>query len=186
MENIDQSDDMAVLIADDDIEFSERLGRALARRGFVPTVTQSCSDARRIASTEKPAFAVCDLRLQDGSGLDIVEALKKARPDARSIILTGYGDTPTVVAAIKLGAFDYLAKPASGDEIAHALLADPASSKGLPDTIVEPEQARLTHIARIFEEVDGNVSEAARRLGMHRRTLQRILQRARAKGHASF
>lgn len=186
MKLIDTPEDITVLIADDDIDFSERLGRALAKRGFAPIITQSSVEARRIAAKEKPAFGVCDLRLDDGTGLDIVDAMVEARPDARPIILTGYGDTQTVVAAIKLGAYDYLAKPATADEIAHALLTRTDGSGDLPETVVEPEEARLAHIARIFREVEGNVSEAARRLGMHRRTLQRVLQRARARGHAGF
>ncbi len=181
MKDIEQPVDMSILVADDDQALSERLAIALRKRGFEPVVTQSAAEATRIVAENPPAYAVCDLRLEDGNGLDIVEALRQSRPGARPIILTGYGDTPTAVAAIKLGAFDYLAKPATADEIVAVLLADEDGAQILPDEVTDPDEARLDQIMRVMAETEDNISAAARRLGMHRRTLQRILQRSRER-----
>ncbi|MGB8840081.1 MAG: response regulator, partial [Aliidongia sp.] len=132
-----------------------------------------------VAATEAvpPAFAVVDLRLGDGSGLDIVSAIRTARPNARIVMLTGYGNIATAVAAVKAGALDYLPKPADADAVERALLT---RSDGLPPPPEDPmsaDRVRWEHIQRVFEQCDRNVSETARRLKMHRRTLQRILSK---------
>lgn len=169
--------DMSILILDDDAAFAERLARAMAERDFRPVALGGVAEALDHVAETPPAFAVIDLRLRDGSGLDVLDALRAARPDARAIILTGYGDTPTVVAAVKLGAFDYLTKPEGADEIAAALLAPPEGRPEAPRNPITPNEVKRRHIERVFREAGGNISETARRLDMHRRTLQRIMRR---------
>ena len=122
-----------------------------------------------------PAFAVIDLKLGDGSGLDVMRALKAKRPDARGIILTGYGAIATAVIAVKLGAFDYLAKPVNADEIVAVLMAERADPVDTPEHPMSADRVRWEHIQRVYESCERNVSETARQLNMHRRTLQRIL-----------
>jgi two-component system response regulator RegA len=122
-----------------------------------------------------PAFAVVDMRLADGNGLDVISALKRRRPDARGIILTGYGNIATAVNAVKLGAVDYLAKPVDADDVVSALLANESSKVEPPENPMSADRVRWEHIQRIYELCGRNVSETARRLNMHRRTLQRIL-----------
>jgi two-component system response regulator RegA len=153
----------SLLIADDDQAFRTRLARAMEQRGYVVTAVGSVAEALAQAATP-PAYAVVDLRLGDGNGLEIVGPLRRARPDMRIVVLTGYGNIATAVAAVKEGAVDYLSKPADADAIEQALVAH---GKKLP--------VRWEHIQRVFEQCDRNVSETARRLNMHRRTLQRIL-----------
>ena len=168
-------DDRSLLLADDDRPFLTRLTRAMEARGFhvtaVDTVTEGLATIRRTP----PAFAVVDMRLTDGNGLDIISELKALRPDARGIILTGYGNIATAVTAVKLGAFDYLAKPADADEIYNALMAIQHDKAELPENPMSADRVRWEHIQRIYELCGRNVSETARRLNMHRRTLQRIL-----------
>ena len=122
-----------------------------------------------------PAFAVVDMRLADGNGLDVISALKRRRPDARGIVLTGYGNIATAVTAVKLGAVDYLSKPADADDVVAALLALEGNKTELPENPMSADRVRWEHIQRIYEMCGRNVSETARRLSMHRRTLQRIL-----------
>ncbi len=122
------------------------------------------------------------MRLGDGNGLDVISKLKASRPDARGIILTGYGNIATAVTAVKLGAFDYLAKPADADEIYHALMATQIDKPDAQENPMSADRVRWEHIQRVFESCDRNVSETARRLNMHRRTLQRILAETRAPG----
>jgi len=169
--------DRTLLIVDDDEPFLTRLARAMERRGFA--VKSAGSVAEGIASVEAspPAFAVLDLRLADGSGLDVVTALRAKRPDARIVMLTGYGNIATAVAAVKAGALDYLAKPADADQVEAALLAREASLPPPPENPMSADRVRWEHIQRVFEQCDRNVSETARRLNMHRRTLQRILSK---------
>ena len=168
-------EDRSLLLADDDRPFLTRLTRAMEGRGFqvtaVDSVAEGLASIRRIA----PAFAVVDMRLGDGNGLDIISELKALRPDSRGIILTGYGNIATAVTAVKLGAFDYLAKPADADEIYHALMAIQHDKAELPENPMSADRVRWEHIQRIYELCGRNVSETARRLNMHRRTLQRIL-----------
>jgi two-component system response regulator RegA len=166
-----------LLIVEDDKAFLHRLAQAMEDRGF--DVTTADSVARGLAQIKKraPAFAVVDMRLSDGSGLDIISALKQSRPEARAIVLTGYGNIATAVYAAKLGADDYLAKPADADDIVASLLAPKGGSAEPPDHPMSAERIRWEHIQRIYELCRGNVSNTARSLAMHRRTLQRILLR---------
>jgi len=166
-----------LLIVDDDAPFRDRLARAMQKRGF--NVRQTDSVAAGIAEAEgnPPAYAILDLRLLDGSGLDIVTALRRVRPDSRIVILTGYGNIATAVAAVKAGAVDYLAKPADADAIEGALLSQENILPPPPERPMSADRVRWEHIQRVFEQCDRNVSETARRLNMHRRTLQRILNK---------
>jgi two-component system, response regulator RegA len=147
----------------------------MERRGFVVTTADSVAAGTAAASEQPPAFAVVDMRLSDGRGLDVVTALRKARPGARIVMLTGYGNIATAVAAVKAGAIDYLPKPADADAVERALLAQEGSAPEPPEDPMSADRVRWEHIQRVFELCDRNVSETARRLKMHRRTLQRIL-----------
>jgi two-component system, response regulator RegA len=164
-----------LLILDDDAAFRTRLARALETRGFEVTAVGSVAEANEIATKTPPAYAVLDLRLEDGSGLAVVEALNKSRPDCRVVMLTGYGAIATAVAAVKAGALDYLAKPADPEDIVKALLASPDEKPEPPENPMSADRIRWEHIQRVYELCGHNVSETARRLNMHRRTLQRIL-----------
>src|SRR5579885_948170 len=163
------------LIVEDDRPFLQRLAKALESRGFAVTTAESVSDGLLQVEKATPAFAVVDMRLADGNGLDVISALKRRRPDARAIILTGYGNIATAVNAVKLGAVDYLAKPADADDVVAALLAHESKKIEPPENPMSADRVRWEHIQRIYELCGRNVSETARRLNMHRRTLQRIL-----------
>ena len=170
------STERTLLIVDDDKPFLQRLARAMETRGFTVRTAESVADGLMQIETASPAFALVDLRLGDGNGLDVISALKARRPDARAIVLTGYGNIATAVNAVKLGAVDYLSKPVDADHVVHALLNG--------DRAVEPPEKpmiRWEHIQRIYELCNQNVSETARRLNMHRRTLQRILAKRAPK-----
>ncbi|MGD9814114.1 MAG: ActR/PrrA/RegA family redox response regulator transcription factor [Hyphomonadaceae bacterium] len=175
MTDVPPEGDKTLLILDDDAAFRTRLARALESRGFEVTAVGSVSEASEIAAKSPPAYAVLDLRLEDGSGLGVVEALNKSRPDCRVVMLTGYGAIATAVAAVKAGALDYLAKPADPEDIVKALLASPDEKPEPPDNPMSADRIRWEHIQRVYELCGHNVSETARRLNMHRRTLQRIL-----------
>ena len=164
-----------LLIVDDDTRFCDRLARAMGERGFEVTTAYSVQEGRVLASDLRPAFAVVDLKLGDGSGLEVIQALRDARTATRIIVLTGYGNIATAVAAVKIGAADYLAKPANAEQVAAALLEQDDLLPPPPDQPMSAERVRWEHILRIYEQCDRNVSETARRLRMHRRTLQRIL-----------
>jgi two-component system response regulator RegA len=168
--------DKTLLVLDDDAPLRTRLGRALEQRGFEPTLVSSVQEALTAVKSHAPAFAVLDMRLEDGSGLKVVEAVRDARPDAKIIMLTGYGNIATAVAAVKAGAVDYLSKPADADDVAKSLLAAArGESPAPPDNPMSADRVRWEHIQRVYELCGHNVSETARRLNMHRRTLQRIL-----------
>jgi two-component system response regulator RegA len=168
--------DMSLLLLDDDAVLRTRLGRALESRGFQVTLAGSVAEAVAAVDVSPPAFAVLDLRLDDGSGLTVVDSLRAARPDARIIMLTGYGNIATAVAAVKAGAIDYLAKPADADDVVKALMvASVSETPAPPENPMSADRVRWEHIQRVYELCGHNVSETARRLGMHRRTLQRIL-----------
>jgi len=167
--------DRSLLVVDDDRPFLQRLCRAMEARGFAVTAAESVADGLAAVAKNPPAFAVVDMRLGDGNGLDVISALNAARPEARGVILTGYGNIATAVTAVKLGAVDYLAKPADADEVFAALLAVSGKTADLPENPMSADRVRWEHIQRIYELCGRNVSETARRLGMHRRTLQRIL-----------
>ncbi len=165
----------SVLVVEDDRSFLQRLAKALESRGFEVTTAESVADGLLQVERSAPAFAVVDMRLGDGNGLDVISALKRRRPEARGIILTGYGNIATAVNAVKLGAVDYLAKPVDADDVVAALLAHENSKIELPENPMSADRVRWEHIQRIYELCGRNVSETARRLNMHRRTLQRIL-----------
>lgn len=167
--------DRSLLLVDDDVAFLNRLARAMERRGFEPRMAESVASGRSMAQADPPAFAVVDLRLEDGNGLDVVETLRARRPDCRIVVLTGYGAIATAVAAVKIGATDYLAKPADADDVTNALLSHTDTLPAPPENPMSADRVRWEHIQRVYEMCDRNVSDTARRLNMHRRTLQRIL-----------
>jgi two-component system response regulator RegA len=167
--------DPSLLLVDDDEIFLTRLARAMEKRGFEVHRAGSVADARAVLAERAPAFAVVDLRLEDGNGLDVVDAIRETRADARIVVLTGYGAIATAVAAVKMGATDYLSKPADADDVTRALLARGETLPPPPETPMSADRVRWEHIQRVYEQCDRNVSETARRLHMHRRTLQRIL-----------
>jgi len=167
--------DRSLLVLDDDAPLRTRLGRALEQRGFEPVLVGSVNEALAAVRSHAPAYAVLDMRLEDGSGLSVVEAVRNSRPDAKIIMLTGYGNIATAVAAVKAGAVDYLSKPADADDVARALLARADESPAPPENPMSADRVRWEHIQRVYELCGHNVSETARRLNMHRRTLQRIL-----------
>jgi two-component system response regulator RegA len=167
--------DRSLLIVDDDHTFLTRLCRSMEQRGFTVTAAHSVAEGLAAIAQSAPAFAVIDMRLSDGNGLTVIQELKTKRPDARGVILTGYGNIVTAVTAVKLGAFDYLAKPADADEIFNALMATREGQAEVPENPMSADRVRWEHIQRIYELCGRNVSETARRLNMHRRTLQRIL-----------
>ena len=167
--------DPSLLLVDDDEPFLRRLARAMEKRGFEVETAGSVAAGKAIATARPPAFAVIDLRLEDGNGLDVVEVLRDKRPDARIVVLTGYGAIATAVAAVKIGATDYLSKPADANDITNALLTREGELPPPPENPMSADRVRWEHIQRVYELCDRNVSETARRLNMHRRTLQRIL-----------
>jgi two-component system response regulator RegA len=168
-------EDRSLLVLDDDAPFRARLARALTQRGFDVASLGSVAEARDHLKKSQPAFAVVDLRLEDGSGLEVVEALHTTREDSHAVILTGYGAISTAVAAVKAGAIDYLPKPADIDDIVNALLTGRGNRPEPPENPMSADRVRWEHIQRVYELCNHNVSETARRLNMHRRTLQRIL-----------
>ena len=173
--------DRSLLIVDDDKSFLQRLARAMEGRGFTVTTAEIGGGWAKPARNRSPAFAVVDMRLEDGNGLDVISALKRRRPDARAIILTGYGNIATAVTAVKLGAVDYLSKPVDADDVVAALLALEGRRAEPPENPMSADRVRWEHIQRIYELCGRNVSETARRLNMHRRTLQRILAKRAPK-----
>ena len=179
---LDPASEKTLLILDDDKPFLSRLARAMEARGFQVATAESVREGLESIEREPPAFAIVDMRLLDGNGLDVISQLKAKRPEARGIILTGYGNIVTAVTAVKLGAFDYLAKPADADEIYSALIATRSDRAELPENPMSADRVRWEHIQRVFEQCDRNVSETARRLRMHRRTLQRILSKYAPRG----
>jgi two-component system response regulator RegA len=168
-------EDKTLLIVDDDRPFRERLARAMQSRGFEVLVAETVREGINIVKERPPAYAVVDLKLEDGNGLDVVETLHETRANARVVVLTGFGNIATAVAAVKFGAIDYLPKPADADDIMSALLAAPGAKPNPPENPMSADRVRWEHIQRVYELCNRNVSETARRLNMHRRTLQRIL-----------
>jgi two-component system response regulator RegA len=167
--------DGTLLIVEDDAPFLKRLARAMETRGFKVETAETVAEGIAKAKARPPKYAVVDLRLADGSGLDVIEAIRSKRDDSRMIVLTGYGNIATAVTAVKLGAVDYLAKPADADEVYAALTRKAGDKVELPENPMSADRVRWEHIQRVYEMCDRNVSETARRLNMHRRTLQRIL-----------
>lgn len=167
--------DRSLLLVDDDSAFLKRLARAMEARGFQTETAESVAEGIACVETHAPKYAVVDLRLEDGNGLDVIDAIRNLRTDTRIVVLTGYGNIATAVTAVKLGALDYLAKPADADDILHALTQKPGEKVEPPENPMSADRVRWEHIQRVYEMCDRNVSETARRLNMHRRTLQRIL-----------
>lgn len=173
--------DRSLLLVDDDEPFVKRLAKAMEKRGFLPETAESVAAGKLIAQNRPPAYAVVDLRLEDGNGLDVVELLRERRPDCRIVVLTGYGAIATAVAAVKIGAIDYLSKPADANDVMNALLARGETLPAPPENPMSADRVRWEHIQRVYEMCDRNLSETARRLNMHRRTLQRILAKRSPK-----
>jgi len=174
-------EDNTLLIVDDDRAFLVRLARAMETRGFEVEAAASVEDGLSSLRRRPPAFAVVDMRLDDGNGIDVIAALKDVRPEARAVVLTGYGNIATAVTAVKLGAVDYLAKPADADDVYNALVASTTVKAPPPENPMSADRVRWEHIQRVYELCNRNVSETARRLNMHRRTLQRILAKRAPK-----
>jgi len=179
--NVSEFEDNSLLIVDDDNPFRERLSRAMEKKGFKVTQAEGVKKAVDLINLTKPSFAVIDLRLNDGNGLEVVKELEGLNFKTRIVMLTGYGNIPTAVSAIKHGAIDYLAKPADADDVEKALLADPKTNAQPPENPMTADRVKWEHIHRVFELCNRNVSETARRLKMHRRTLQRILSKRSPK-----
>jgi two-component system response regulator RegA len=177
LKKLNDFDNKTLLIVDDDNPFRERLGRAMEKKGFEVFQAEGVQKGIQVVKEKKLGFAVVDLRLADGNGLDVVKKIQISNPISRIIMLTGYGNIPTAVASIKEGAIDYLAKPADADDVEKALLADPEKKAEPPENPMSADRVKWEHIHRVFELCNRNVSETARRLKMHRRTLQRILSK---------
>ena len=177
VKNINEFEDKSLLIVDDDNPFRERLARAMEKKGFKVSQAEGVKKGLDAVKNNKPAFAVVDLRLGDGNGLEVVKEIQNSNSNSRVVMLTGYGNIPTAVAAIKQGAIDYLAKPADADDVEKALLANPNKKAEPPENPMSADRVKWEHIHRVFELCNRNVSETARRLKMHRRTLQRILSK---------
>ena len=169
--------DKSLLIVDDDNPLRDRLARAMEKKGFKVRQAESVELGIKEAKNSPPAFAVVDLRLNDGNGLEVVKEIQKLKKDSRIVMLTGYGNIPTAVAAVKAGAIDYIPKPADADDVENALLALPETKAKPPENPMSADRVKWEHIHRVFELCNRNVSETARRLKMHRRTLQRILSK---------
>lgn len=167
-----------VLVVDDDEPFRLSLARALQRRQVTAFTAATIAEAVALAETTMPTYAAVDLRLGDGNGLELVRILREIVPDTRVVLLTGYGNIASAVNAIKAGAADYLPKPVDIDHLLAVFRGDETESEMLPEAEpMTPERVRWEHIQRVFVECGYNVSETARRLRMHRRTLQRILNK---------
>ena len=179
--NISEFEDKSLLIVDDDNPFRERLARAMEKKGFKVSQAEGVKKGIDSVKQKRPAFAVVDLRLGDGNGLEVVKEIQSSNSKSRVVMLTGYGNIPTAVAAIKQGAIDYLAKPADADDVERALLANPNQKAAPPENPMSADRVKWEHIHRVFELCNRNVSETARRLKMHRRTLQRILSKRSPK-----
>ena len=181
LKNLNEFEDKSLLIVDDDNPFRERLARAMEKKGFKVSQAEGVKKGLDAVKNNKPAFAVVDLRLGDGNGLEVVKEIQNSNSNSRMVMLTGYGNIPTAVAAIKQGAIDYLAKPADADDVEKALLANPNKKAEPPENPMSADRVKWEHIHRVFELCNRNVSETARRLKMHRRTLQRILSKRSPK-----
>jgi len=177
IQKIADSADKSLLIVDDDNPLRERLSRAMEKKGFKVIQAESVKQGIIMAKNSPPAFAVVDLRLNDGNGLEVVKEIQKLNKNSKVVMLTGYGNIPTAVAAVKAGAIDYIPKPADAEDVENALLASPESRARPPENPMSADRVKWEHIHRVFELCNRNVSETARRLKMHRRTLQRILSK---------
>ena len=166
-----------LIIVDDDFPFRERLSRSMKKKGFnVENFSNSLETINRI-NVKKFDYAIVDMRLKDGSGLELIKKMKENNPNTKPLLLTGYGNIATAVAAIKSGAIDYLPKPAEVDQIYDALTSSKDILPPPPENPMSADRIRWEHIQRVFIQCSRNISETARRLRMHRRTLQRILNK---------
>src|SRR5256885_13499558 len=170
-----------LLIGEDEKSSLPRPARARESRGLGVPPAETVADGLLQVERAPPFYAVVDMRLGDGNGLDVISALKKRRPEAHGVVLTGYGNIATAVNAVKLGAIDYLAKPADADDVVNALLAIEGRTAVPAENPMSAESVRLEPIQRVYELCNRNVSETARRLNMHRRTFQRILAKRAPK-----
>jgi two-component system response regulator RegA len=150
-------------------------------RGYLVETAETAAEGVAKVEARPPAFAVVDLRLGDGNGLDVIEVIRARRPDCRAIVLTGYGNIATAVTAVKLGAIDYLAKPSDADDLHRTLTQETIHKAPVPENPMSADRVRWEHIQRVYEMCERNVSETARRLNMHRRTLQRVLAKRAPK-----
>lgn len=169
------SESGSLLIVDNDRAFVARVRRDFEARGFTVATAESLNESLQLLSASAPDFVIVEPRLADGNGLDLIGAAKRRRPETRAIVLTGYGNIAGAVTAIKRGAADYLAKPVELDDLHAALRGENPVRPMIAERPMSADRVRWEHIQRIFEACDRNVSETARRLNMHRRTLQRIL-----------
>ena len=177
----DSRPDNSLLIVDDDKPFLSRLAKAMEARGYSVRTAETLEAGKQAIRELAPAYAVVDMRLEDGNGLDVIRMLRETRPDCRALVLTGYGNIATAVNAVKLGAVDYLSKPADADDVYNALVASTTVKAPPPENPMSADRVRWEHIQRVYELCNRNVSETARRLNMHRRTLQRILAKRAPK-----
>ncbi len=166
-----------LIIVDDDLPFRERLSRSMEKKGFVVESFSNFKESSERINSKNFDFAIVDMRLEDGSGLELIKKIKTTNPGTKSLLLTGYGNIATAVAAIKSGAIDYLPKPAEVDQIYDALTNSKNVLPPPPENPMTADRIRWEHIQRVFIQCNRNVSETARRLRMHRRTLQRILNK---------
>ena len=167
-----------LLLVDDDSTFTRIMARAMVRRGLRVSVAGNAEQGFKVASADLPDYAVLDLKMEGESGLVLLSRLLELSPSMRVLILTGYSSIATAVEAIKRGACNYLCKPADADDVLAALLSDHADLCALvPDNPMSGDRLQWEHIQRVLAEHDGNISATARALGMHRRTLQRKLQK---------
>jgi len=171
----------SLLLVDDDRLFLQRLARAMQRRGFVVSTAETVKEASCLVGEQAYQFAVIDLKLGDGNGMEIIEVIRRRQQSTRIVMLTGYGNIASAVTAVKLGAIDYLAKPADADDIYGALIRQTDAKPDVPENPMSADRVRWEHIQRVYEMCERNVSETARRLNMHRRTLQRILAKRAPK-----
>ncbi|MDT8397493.1 MAG: response regulator [Pseudomonadales bacterium] len=173
----------SILIVDDDPVFSDILGRAMTKRGYISLLANDIAAALALAREYRPERAVVDLKIRRESGLDLLPLLQAINPDMRMLILTGYSSISTAVAAVKLGAFDYACKPVDADQI--LALFDDGAEKNVSGEIIDGplsiQRLQWEHIQKTLERNAGNISATARSLGMHRRTLQRKLQKRPVK-----
>ncbi len=176
-----QAETPTLLIVDDDRPFLQRIGRAMESRGFSVALAETVAQGLAHIRKAPPDYALVDMRLEDGNGLDVIAVLKEVHPETRAVVLTGYGNIATAVTAVKMGATDYLAKPADADDVYKALMAPPDAQAQPPENPMSADRVRWEHIQRVYELCNRNVSETARRLNMHRRTLQRILAKRAPK-----
>ena len=168
-------DSASLLLVDDDVTFCAVLKLALERRGYCVTVAHSVEEAVPLAQENPPEFAVVDLKMGGAPGLVLVKLLHELDPNTRIVILTGYASIITAVEGIKLGATQYLAKPANADQIVAAFSHAPDSLTPISAQPTQIDKLEWEHIQQVLRENSGNISATARALNMHRRTLQRKL-----------